>query len=190
MLEIAIGNTDRLVRLVNDILDLERIGSGKTELHYAMCSAEELLRRASQLQQAAANKANIHFTINARNVKLWADPERILQTITNLISNAIKFSPPGSEVSLSARKLADNEAQIEVRDQGRGIPMDKLEQIFERFQQIDASDSRSMGGTGLGLAICRSIVAQHGGRIWATSTPGKGSTFTFTLPTKPSGHLR
>jgi len=190
MLDIAIGNTDRLVRLVNDILDLERIGSGKTELHYAMCSAEELLRRASQLQAAAATKANIHFTIAARNVKLWADPERILQTITNLISNAIKFSPPGSEVTLSARKLADNEAQIEVRDQGRGIPMDKLEQIFERFQQIDASDSRAMGGTGLGLAICRSIVAQHGGRIWATSTPGKGSTFYFTLPTKPSGHLR
>ncbi len=121
---------------------------------------------------------------------MWADPDRILQTLTNLISNAIKFSPPHSRIHLLARTLADDEAQIEVCDQGRGIPHDKLEQVFERFQQIDTSDSRSMGGSGLGLAICRSIITQHGGRIWATSALGVGTTFHFTLPTRPSGNLR
>jgi two-component system sensor histidine kinase VicK len=190
MLDIAVANTDRLVHLVNDILDLERISSGKAELHSTMCSADDLLRRAAELEGARAAKAKIDFTFDARNVGVWADPDRILQTLTNLISNAIKFSPPKSKIHLAARMLADDEAQIEVCDQGRGIPLDKLEQIFERFQQIDASDSRSMGGTGLGLAICRSIITQHGGRIWASSTPGEGTTFHFTLPTRPSGNLR
>ena len=189
MLEIAISNSDRLVRLVNDILDLERISSGKTELHSTMCSAEDLLRRAAGVQQGRTPKPNIRILFAASSVNVWADPDRILQTLNNLISNAIKFSPAGSEIRLTARALDDREALIEVSDQGRGIPADKLEHIFDRFQQGDASDSRAMGGTGLGLAICRSIVTQHGGRIWATSEPGDGTTFHFTLPMKPSTNL-
>ncbi len=190
MLEIALGNTDRLVRLVNDILDLERISSGKSELQLAVCSAQDLLDRAAGLQQAAAAKAEIRISTDPSDVQVWADPDRLLQTLTNLISNAIKFSPAGSQIDLSARNLDENEAILEVRDQGRGIPADKLENIFERFHQVDASDSRAMGGTGLGLAICRSIVSQHGGRIWATSEPGQGTTFHLTLPSKPSVKLR
>jgi two-component system sensor histidine kinase VicK len=193
MMDIAIGNTDRLVRLVNDILDLERIGSGKSELHSVMCSVDEMLHRASALQHTAAQRHNIRFTIEGNNVRVWADPDRILQTLTNLIANAIKFSPPAStipsEIKLTANYVSDEEAVIEVQDHGRGIPADKLQQIFERFKQVDASDSRAMGGTGLGLAICRSIVTQHGGHIWATSKLGEGSTFHFTLPTRPSSHL-
>jgi two-component system sensor histidine kinase VicK len=189
MLEIAISNSDRLVRLVNDILDLERISSGKTELHSTMCSAEDLLRRAAGVQQTRSPRPNIRIFFAAHGVNVWADPDRILQTLNNLISNAIKFSPEGSEIHLTARNLDENEALIEVRDQGRGIPADKLEHIFDRFQQGDASDSRAMGGTGLGLAICRSIVNQHGGRIWATSAPDQGTIFYFTLPTKPSTNL-
>jgi PAS domain S-box-containing protein len=189
MLDIATGNTDRLVRLVNDILELERIGSGKAELHYTMCSADDLFRRAAGLQQNNASKGGLRITFNSQGVNVWADPDRILQTLTNLISNAIKFSPPSTEIQLRARRVDANEAEIQVRDQGRGIPEDKLETIFERFRQVDASDSRTMGGTGLGLAICRSIVSQHGGRIWATSTPGQGSTFHFTLPTRPASNL-
>lgn len=189
MLDIATGNTDRLVRLVNDILELERIGSGKAELHYTMCSADDLFRRAAALQQAEASKAQLRITFNSQGVNVWADPDRVLQTLSNLISNAIKFSQPGTEIHLRAKRVDANEAEIQVRDQGRGIPEDKLESIFERFHQVDASDSRTMGGTGLGLAICRSIVAQHGGRIWATSTLGKGSTFHFTLPTRPASNL-
>jgi len=190
MLEIALGNTDRLVRLVNDILDLERISSGKSELQLSLCSAEDLLARAAGLQQAAAVKADIRVSTSARDITVWADQDRILQTLTNLISNAIKFSPAGSQIELTARNVDENEAIIEITDQGRGIPADKLEHIFERFHQVDASDSRAMGGTGLGLAICRSIVTQHGGRIWASSQPGQGTTFHFTLPTKPSVKLR
>ncbi len=190
MLEIAISNSDRLVRLVNDILDLERISSGKTELHSTMCSAEELLRRAVGVQQGRTPKPNIRILFAANGVNVWADQDRILQTLNNLISNAIKFSPAGSEIRLTAQNMDDGEALIEVSDQGRGIPADKLEHIFDRFQQGDASDSRAMGGTGLGLAICRSIITQHGGRIWATSTPDEGTTFHFTLPTKPSTNLR
>jgi two-component system sensor histidine kinase VicK len=189
MLDIATGNTDRLVRLVNDILELERIGSGKAELHYTMCSADDLFRRAAGLQQTGASKAQLRITFNSQGVNVWADPDRVLQTLTNLISNAIKFSPPGTEIHLRSRRIDANEAEIQVRDQGRGIPGDKLESIFERFHQVDASDSRTMGGTGLGLAICRSIVTQHGGRIWATSTLGKGSIFHFTLPTRPASNL-
>jgi signal transduction histidine kinase len=190
MLDIAIGNTDRLVRLVNDILDLERISSGKAELHYTMCNMDDLLRGAVALQQHDAARAAIRLSVDAHDVTVWADPDRIMQTITNLISNAIKFSPTGSSITLIASQTGDDEARIEVHDTGRGIPEDRLEQIFDRFHQIDASDSRQMGGTGLGLAICKSIVQQHGGRIWATSKPGEGSSFFFTLPTKPSGHLR
>jgi two-component system, OmpR family, sensor histidine kinase VicK len=189
MLDIATGNTDRLVRLVNDILELERIGSGKAELHYTMCSADDLFRRAAGLQQTGASKAQLRITFNSQGVNVWADPDRVLQTLTNLISNAIKFSPPGTEIHLRSRRIDANEAEIQVRDSGRGIPEDKLESIFERFHQVDASDSRAMGGTGLGLAICRSIVNQHGGRIWATSTLDKGSTFHFTLPTRPASNL-
>ncbi len=189
MLEIAIGNTDRLIRLVNDILDIERISSGNSELHCASCPADALLERASGLQQAAALKTNIRFHLNGNGVEVWADPDRILQALANLISNAIKFSSPGGDIWLSAKKL-ENEVQLDVRDNGRGIPPEKLESIFGRFQQVDASDSKVMGGTGLGLAICRSIIAQHGGKIWATSTQGLGTTFHFTLPTQGSVHLR
>ena len=193
MMEIAIGNTDRLVRLVNDILDLERIGSGKAELHFTRCSVAELFERAVSAAEPNASRANIRFTVEANGVNVWCDPDRMFQTLTNLISNAIKFSPPlstiPSEIRLSASFITPGEALIEVEDHGRGIPADKLQSIFERFQQVDASDSREMGGTGLGLAICRTIIAQHGGHIWATSTLGKGATFHFTLPTEPPRRL-
>ncbi|WP_263371499.1 PAS domain S-box protein [Granulicella cerasi] len=194
MMDIAIGNTDRLVRLVNDILDLERIGSGKAELHAIQCNISELFDRATQLLQATAHKANVRFRMEPNDVTVWADPDRILQTLTNLLSNAVKFSPAAanlpSEIRLTASYISPDEALIEIEDHGRGIPVDKLQQIFERFKQVDASDSRAMGGTGLGLAICRSIVHQHGGHIWATSVLGEGSTFHFTLPTHPHGHIR
>ena len=194
MLSIAVGNTDRLIRLVNDFLDIERISSGNAELHSALIGIQILFERAASLQQAAADKNNIRFEIRANQIEVYADPDRIQQALTNLISNAIKFSPPGGTIVLTAHRLSEpegeHEARIDVHDSGRGIPEDKLESIFERFQQVDASDSRDMGGTGLGLAICRSIVAQHGGRIWATSPPGEGATFHFTLPTRPTNHLR
>ncbi|HZZ38770.1 MAG TPA: PAS domain S-box protein [Acidobacteriaceae bacterium] len=182
MMEVAIGNTDRLVRLVNDILDFERMGAGRLPMRFQEVDAKDLLRRATDLQHPNAQKAGIGFLIDAGPLTLWVDEDRILQTLGNLINNAIKFSPRGSDIILRARAQSATEAIISVEDRGRGIPPEKLDIIFERFQQVDASDSRDMGGTGLGLAICRNIVRQHGGRIWVESTVGRGSTFYFTVP--------
>jgi signal transduction histidine kinase len=104
----------------------------------------------------------------------------VVQVLTNLLSNAIKFSEPGGRVLVRAERVGEH-VRFAVRDEGRGIPPDKLETIFERFHQVDATDSREKGGSGLGLAICKSIVQQHAGRIWAESTPGLGSTFFVEL---------
>jgi two-component system sensor histidine kinase VicK len=189
MLEVAMANCDRLVRLVNDILDFERISNDKLRLECTEINAVDLLRRVAELQHSSAQNAGLTVLVDAEPVELWADNDRLVQTLTNLLSNAIKFSPPGSKIKLLARPLNESEALIEVRDEGRGIPAEKLDMIFERFQQIDASDSRDMGGTGLGLAICRSIVRQHGGRIWAESTVGKGSSFFLSLPRRAATAL-
>ena len=105
--------------------------------------------------------------------------------LTNLLSNAVKFSPPNSTISVMLRPGASG-VTLSVIDQGRGIPADKLEAIFGRFQQVDASDSRQKGGSGLGLAICRTIVQQHSGRIWAERNPVRGSTFRVFLPYQPA----
>jgi signal transduction histidine kinase len=105
----------------------------------------------------------------------------VVQTLINLIGNAIKFSPPGSEVRVSAVPDGTN-VTFTVADQGRGVPENRLELIFERFEQVDSSDAREKGGTGLGLSISRSIVERLGGRIWAVNNPDRGSTFAFTLP--------
>lgn len=181
MLEIAVQNTDRLIRLINDILDIERIESGRVTMEIKPVDAAELAHQAVDVMAAMAEKSDVRLYAWADRQPMEADPDRILQVLTNLLSNAIKFSPAGAEVSVTVVRDGP-EVVFRVRDQGRGIPQDRLESIFERFQQVDSSDARDKGGTGLGLAICRSIVQQHGGRIWVESEVGEGSTFTFTLP--------
>lgn len=181
MLDIAVANTDRLVRLINDILDIERIQSGKVAMQKQRCDAADLMNQAVEELRVMAEKAEVRLLVTPQAAQLWADPDRVVQILTNLLSNAIKFSPVGTTVWLSAEPQ-EGHLRFAVKDQGRGIPADKLESIFERFQQVDASDSREKGGTGLGLAICHCIVQQHGGRIWVESTIGEGSTFFFTLP--------
>jgi PAS domain S-box-containing protein len=181
MLEIAVQNTDRLIRLINDILDIERIESGKVAMEPRPVSAAELAQNAAEVMMPMAERAGVGIYVWAEPVPLVADPDRLLQVLTNLISNAVKFSNPGSTVELTVEPQGDD-ALFRVTDHGRGIPADRLESIFERFQQVDSSDSRQKGGTGLGLAICRTIVSQHGGEIWAESVLGEGSTLAFTLP--------
>jgi PAS domain S-box-containing protein len=184
MLQQALTNSDRLVRLVNDILDLERLSSGRVQLVREICNAEDLMQRAVEGVQSIALGAAITLSMTPTNACVWASSDLIIQTLTNLLSNAIKFSPPHSVITLSA-KLQSDSVLFQVQDQGRGIPADKLETIFERFQQVDISDARATGGTGLGLAISQSIIQQHDGSIWAESTLGEGSTFYFTLPIPP-----
>jgi signal transduction histidine kinase len=181
MLEIAVNNTDRLIRLLNDILDVEKLDSGKIGMRHRPCSAGELMRVAADVMHPMAQKHGVTLELQDCNWKILADPDRVEQCLTNLLSNAIKFSDSGSRVKVRASRIG-NELRFEVSDQGRGIPAGKQDEIFERFHQVDASDSRRKGGTGLGLAISRSIVQQHGGRIWVESELGKGSTFFFTMP--------
>jgi len=210
LLDIAVTSTERLVRLINDILDVERIESGKVKMQRQPCNAADLVQRTVDAMHSMAERAGITLRTQAEAIAFHADPDRLLQTLTNLLSNAIKFSPSSSEIWISATldqgsefkpedldiqaegpfaailrsTLSCNQPQVlfSVADCGRGIPVDKRETIFERFQQVDASDSRNQDGTGLGLAICRNIVQQHGGQIYVESTLGKGSTFYFTIP--------
>lgn len=181
MLEIATNDTERLVRLVNDILDLERLEANKVFLVKQWCDGATLMLQSQETVQFLAVESKITLSVVPCSVQVWANSDLIIQTLVNLLSNAIRFSPPQTTVTLSVEAQPDH-VLFKVQDQGRGIPHDKLESIFGRFQQVDASDSRQKGGTGLGLAICRSIIQQHGGRIWAESVLGKGSVFYFTLP--------
>jgi len=188
VMKIAAESAERLVRLVNDILELERLESGKICLTKQKVNAGDLLLRATEQMQVMANRSGINLEVYSPNLEFDADSDRILQVLTNLLSNAIKFSDSGDTICLSVQEeptINDEKnpsVLFKIQDQGRGIPQDKIERIFERFHQVDASDSRKKGGTGLGLAICRSIVEQHGGRIWVQSKLDEGSCFYFTLP--------
>ena len=184
LLRIALTNSDRLVRLINDILDLERIQSGREPLAFRPVRPAELIRQAIDGMAPVAEAAGVQLIHDTTQVEIAADSDRLLQVLTNLISNAVKFSPPNSSVSIMLRPGVSG-VTLSVIDQGRGIPADKLEAIFGRFQQVDASDSRQKGGSGLGLAICRTIVVQHSGRIWAERNPVRGSTFRVYLPYQP-----
>ncbi len=181
MLDLAAANTDRLIRLINNILDVERINSNAATFEQVECSARQLVGQVIETITPLAHRAGMTLESQVEDVWLWADPDRMAQTLTNLIDNAIKFSPAGSAIDVSV--VADEAfAAFTVRDHGRGIPADKLASVFDRFQQVDASDSREKGGSGLGLAISRGIVQQHGGKIWVESVVGQGTAFHFTIP--------
>lgn len=186
LVQIATDSTERLVRLINDILDIDRIESGKVKMCKEICEVSQLIVQAINLIQPLANKAQVKLSVENSPIQLDVDGDRIIQVLTNLLSNAIRFSSVGDTVWLTAFEQ-DSEILFTVKDSGCGIPQDKLELIFERFQQVDSSDSRNHEGTGLGLAICRSILEMHGGKIWAESIMGVGSTFYFTLPISVNG---
>ena len=185
LLRIALANSERLVRLINDILDLERMQSGRAPLAFRRIALADVARQAIETIQPMADAGNIRISSDFAPISIEADADRLVQVMTNLLSNAIKFSPPHSVVRVSIAQ-AEGGAVLSVIDEGRGIPSDKLESIFDRFQQVDASDSRQKGGTGLGLAICRSIAQQHGGRIWAEPNGSRGAIFRLFLPGRAS----
>jgi PAS domain S-box-containing protein len=245
MLDIAIKNSNRLVRLVDDILSFERLESGKVELIMEPCQVKDLMHQAIDSVSPLADQAAITLQVSPCPAKLHAAPDAIVQTLTNLLGNAIKFSEPrqtvwvearewrggvgewasgrvdeweGDQVSGAGSQVSGTQDEpssstqnpipdtrypkpiyppthppihppthppsilFSVTDQGRGIPPEKLDRIFDQFQQVDVSDSRQKGGTGLGLAICKRIVQQHGGEIWVESRLGMGSRFYFTVP--------
>ena len=189
LLRIALTNTDRLIRLINDILDLERMESGRAPLQVRRCSLRELVQQAMETMTPLADSAEVRLemVLMALPEAMFfdGDPDRMLQVLTNLLSNAIKFSSPATRIEV--RVEADSTSIVlRVSDEGRGIPVEQLDQVFDRFQQVEAADSRQKGGTGLGLAICRTIVQQHNGAIWAESNAhqgrGAGASLVFTLP--------
>jgi len=180
MISIAVSNTDRLIRLLNDVLDVERMQAGRVVLELRPHLACELIELAVAEMRGLAERSGVQLLVGSVDGVVEADADRMVQVLTNLVSNAIKFSGGGTSVWVSA-SVDDGQVRFSVADQGRGIPADKLSFIFERFHQVDASDARVKGGTGLGLTICKSIVEQHGGRVWAESKLGHGSTFHVSL---------
>jgi PAS domain S-box-containing protein len=180
MLRIAVESTDRLIRLINDILDVERLTAGQLALHRQTRSAAELITSAVAEMRGLAEHAGVHLDVGAAAGHVDADADRVVQTLANLLSNAIRFSPPAGTVRVAAAEQGP-EVLFSVSDEGPGIPADQLEAIFERFTQV-VSDNRPRQGSGLGLAICRGIVEQHGGRIWARNRPTRGAVIYFTLP--------
>lgn len=183
MLEIAYKNTNRLINLVNDVLDMEKIVSGGMEYDFQSLDIAALVEDALEADHEfmAEYGERTIVTDIASAIEVHCDATRLTQVVTNLLSNAIKFSPEGGEVKVTVSRC-DGGVMVSITDHGEGIPEKYKDHIFERFTQVDGSDSRQKGGTGLGLNISRSIIEKHGGSIGFESEPGAGSTFYFILP--------
>ncbi|MRG95922.1 GAF domain-containing sensor histidine kinase [Polyangium spumosum] len=190
LVQIARTNTDRLVRLVNDILDLEKIVAGKLELHPKRVDVRRLVSGLVDSLGPVASEARVELFVDVRGeIEVVVDEDRIAQVLTNLMSNALKFSPPEARVELGVEAKADGRVCFAVRDRGPGIAEADLGRLFKRFEQLEGEGRREQRGTGLGLAISKAIVEQHGGAIGVASKLGQGSTFWFELPS-PNGEAR
>lgn len=183
LLFICHANTDRLIFLINDILDFSRIESSKLTMNLKPFDAAGTIREAVNSIRRLAEQGSITAKTMLPQVDLtmYGDEFRIGQVITNLLSNALKFSDPGGEIVVSARST-DGMVEVCVQDSGKGIAAEDVPKLFRKFQQLDSSPTRKAGGTGLGLVICKGIVEQHGGTIWLDSQPDVGSKFYFTIP--------
>ena len=182
IVEMAERNTVRLVGLINDILDFERIESGRLSLSCARFPVQRAIERAIESVAPLARQSDITIELPPTPpLEVYADEARIVQVLVNLLSNAIKFSPNGSQVDVSVTQ-AEKIAEVRVRDRGRGIPDTLREIVFEPFRQAEVTDARRSSGSGLGLSICRAIVRQHGGDIGVEPPEGPGTVLWFTLP--------
>lgn len=171
----------RLTNLINNFLDLQRIESGRQEYHFEGCSLPTLLHESIAIFSGGKNHRPFHLILPPQLPPVRADRERIQQVLANLFSNAVKFSPEGSVISVGAQ-VSKGEAVVWVKDQGIGIPSDAIPKLFNKFFRVDNQDTRTRGGTGLGLALIKKIIEEHAGRMWVESTEGEGSIFFFTLP--------
>jgi signal transduction histidine kinase/signal transduction protein with GAF and PtsI domain/CheY-like chemotaxis protein len=183
LVDISLKNTDRLIRLINNILDISKMEAGHIHLDLGLHRPAEFIEMAVEGIRGFADSRRIALDTDvAPDVpEVRADFDRMVQVVTNLLSNAIKFSPERERVTVGARRAGDG-VEIWVSDHGRGIAPEDVGRLFRKFQQLDGSNVRAVGGTGLGLAICRGIVEEHGGRISVDSRPGAGATFTVRLP--------
>ena len=181
-LEIVLGETKRMNTLISDLLNLAKIESGKFPIEYSEFDINELIRRCILTFEQRIEEKQIEVNIRLADNKLfvWADEDRISQVITNLVDNAVKFTPSGGELKVWTH-AADNKVYVSIADTGEGIPVEDQPYVFERFFKVDKSHSQSTPGTGIGLSIVKRIISQHGEKITLQSVPGKGTTFTFSL---------
>jgi signal transduction histidine kinase/DNA-binding response OmpR family regulator len=183
LLAIAHANAERMLLLINDILDFSKLESASLPMTIERQRLEPVIEQAAHNLRMLIEERRIQLTIDLPNdlPDALVDAHRIAQVLTNLISNAIKFSPPGGRIEVGA-EVHDDQIHIAVRDHGEGIAQVDLPKLFRKFQQIDSGSTRKVGGTGLGLVISKGIVEQHGGRIGVNSARGEGSTFWFSVP--------
>jgi len=181
--EVILDSTRHLVRLLNDLLDLARSDAGRLTIRPEPTAAGALIEDAVRTMRAQIDVRgqSLALEIETGLPEIDADRDRIRQVLVNLLTNANEYCPQGANIGVQARRV-DAEVEIDVTDDGPGIPEQQLEHIFERFTRGDAGETQRVGGTGLGLAISKSLVELHGGRIEAESTPGQGSTFRIRLP--------
>jgi CheY-like chemotaxis protein len=182
MVGIAYKNSERLVRIINDILDIGKLEAGQLALQMVSVPLSELLRQSVEINAAYAEKYQVRFLVDGGSTddRVSADPDRLMQVITNLLSNAAKFSPPGADVCIRILP-GSSTVRIEVEDSGEGIPEAFRSQIFEKFAQADASPTRRFEGTGLGLSIARKLVEAMGGMIGFSTVVGQGTIFYIEL---------
>jgi signal transduction histidine kinase len=180
-------NVQTVLSLINELLEIERIEAGSLNLDYAEVELEELMRRSVAAVSALAQRKQITIeTPQVADQYIDADEDRLLRVFINLLGNALKFSDKGKTITISFKELTES-VEFSVADQGRGIPPDQMEKIFDRYHQVTADDARKLGGSGLGLAITKAIIEAHGGTIVAQSEVDKGSTFTLRIPKKKPG---
>ena len=180
MLNVAQKCCHRVITLTSDLLDLDKIDSGMLQIQREKTALQAIFDEAEDTTREQAEEKSIQLIVEKTDLDIYADRNRILQIVVNLVTNAIKFTPARAKVSLSAKAI-NGYVRVSVVDQGRGIPPEFLSSVFDRFRQVDSSDSSVKRGTGLGLAICKALVDAHGGRIWCTSELGKGSEFHFEI---------
>ncbi len=177
--ESGLRNTSRMMSLINDLLDIEKIKSGNFEIECDEVQVRDLFKGCTDLYATTAASQNINLSVSDTDAIVWGDQDKLLRLLSNLVGNAIKFTPKGGQISLLAEKL-EGRIRLSVKDTGPGIPKDKLASVFERYLQVDGEHKSS--GSGLGLAICKMFAEAHGGRIWVESDEGKGAEFIVDLP--------
>lgn len=179
--EFAASDLSRLINMINQLVEFEHMESGKLDLVFDEVEVENMLARSVEAVRSLAEYNKIKLSVDACQESIKADGSRLIQVIVNLLGNAVKFSPPNSTITVAAFRCGDC-LEVQVTDQGRGIPEEHCKKIFNRFEQVEIDDARVKGGSGLGLAICKAIVEEHGGTIGVNSKEGEGSTFWFRVP--------
>ncbi|MDH5216811.1 MAG: ATP-binding protein [Gammaproteobacteria bacterium] len=184
MLSMATRNSERLMMLINDLLDIQKMETGALDIHFETIDLDDVVSYSISLNRGYAEKHNIALLFMKEDSDFFVngDRNRLIQVLSNLLSNAIKFSPEGQTVNIKLKKHGKDRVKVSISDRGQGIPVEFQPRLFQRFSQADSSDARRLGGTGLGLYICQTIIHSHKGDINFETTVGRGSTFYFTLP--------